>query len=269
MRSAMTGFAKMTLADYLAIKAINNGALSAFARSPAAYKLMMDEGPKEPTPTMVIGSAVHAATLEPEIFTATYSPLEFDGRTREGKAERERIKDENLIPLRIEEYHGVLDMARSFQTHPRIGPMLARATGIEEVAIWSVEAGLCKSRRDVIGDGWIMELKTTASLDRFVPWQFTDLGYHRQAAWYSWGDELLGRSVDQFFFAVVANSAPYESAIYRATENALRIGRSENDELLRRLMRCREMGIWPRHIVELLEADVTPAKMVEIEGVTR
>jgi len=223
--------------------------------------------PDEPTRAMVLGTAVHAALFESERFGDIFAPYEHDGRTKEGKSERADMDARGVIGLPMADYRDALAMAQSLYTHPRVRRLLETATGAEQSAVWTEprKARLCKARRDLVGPGWIADLKTTSDLDRFSPWAVTDLGYYRQAAWYAWGAEVLASPIEHFFFPVVANSAPFESALFRLGEESLAAGRKEMDRLLAAYLRCEDGGSWPRHVPGLLSADASGQRLKEIE----
>jgi exodeoxyribonuclease VIII len=261
------GIHKLSWQEYFALDAINNGRLADFRRSPAACRLRLAE-PIEPTRAMILGTAVHVALLESERFGETYAPLEFDGRTKEGKAERAANAERGAIGLSSDDYRAALAMAHSLYTHPRVRRLIEQANEVETSAVWGepAKARLCKSRRDLVGPGWIADVKTTADLDRFSPWAVTDLGYYRQAAWYKWGSEVLGSPVDHFFLAVVSNTPPYESALFRVADETMAAGQIETQRLLAAYLRCEEMQTWPRHVAELMTATASGARLQEIEN---
>ena len=263
----LPGFHALSFAEYAAVDAVNASKLSDFARSPAACRLRMTE-PEAQTRAMRLGVAVHVALIEPDSFGSLYAPVLHDGRTKAGIAERERVAESGATALSEQEHAEVLAIARSLYTHPRVASLLARATAREQAAVWTAPQGrLCKARRDLVGPGWICDVKTTSDLERFSPWQVTDLGYYRQAAWYAEADRsLTGEAPDHFFLAVAANTPPHESAVFRLSDEAMDAGREENRRLLDLFLECERTGAWPRHVAELLTAEVAFRKMDEIRG---
>lgn len=258
MLLAMTpGFYTLPWSAYEAIDAVNHSRLAWFAKSPAYCRLRLDE-PLAPSRAMLVGVAAHLAFLEPDSLAEAFAVMRFDGRTKDGRAEREAAEARGAARIDAEDLAAALGMAQSAYTHPRVASLLRSCRAKEETAVWidPEHRVLCKARRDLAGEGWIAEFKTTANLERFSPWTVTDLGYHRQAAWYLAADAALGRDPPlDFFFVVVESSKPYASAVYRLSDDALELGREEIRSLLRGYLLCSERGEWPRHVEPLLTAE--------------
>ena len=69
-------FKNISFEEYCAIDAVNNSSLNDFDRSPAYYyakHLAPDREQQEPTPSMLLGTAIHTAVLEFPRFIETYS----------------------------------------------------------------------------------------------------------------------------------------------------------------------------------------------------
>lgn len=255
------GYHQTTWEDYLKIDAVNFTSLNYFYQSPALCKLRMDVK-EEPTRQMIMGAAVHMAVLEPGLFETKFAPVFHDGRTKDGKKERAEIAAEGRAPMPAEDYRSAISMAQSLFTHPRVSRLLSDAIACEQTAVWHMQGARCKARRDLVGPRWVADVKTCASIDRFSPWTVTDRGYYRQAAWYMDADVVISKTVpEHFFFLVVSNSPPFESAVFRLTDDAIRLGQQENTVLLNGYVECAKTGNWPRHIVELLSADVAPRRV--------
>lgn len=249
----------ISFGEYAAIDAVNASALNWYAKSPAFCRMKMAEA-QEPTRAMDLGNAVHFALLEPDRFEREVVYFQHDGRTKDGKKEREDAAADGKIGLRRDDYEAALGMARSLFTHPRVAALWKTVEAVEQTALWTItmqdgKKVRGKARRDVVGPTWLADVKTAASIDRFSPWAVTDNGYYRQAAWYA---EPEGESLEHFFFFVVQSSAPYESAVFRLADEALRLGKSENERLLAGIVKSSTEGTWPRHVEELLVADVAP-----------
>lgn len=250
-----TGYYNLTFAEYSEIRAINHTLLNAYAKSPAYCKLLMDE-PRPATKPMWIGIAAHCYLFEPEQFEKIFAVTDLDGRTKKGRAERERAEAHGLTVLRAEDAEAAKGMATSMRSHPRVETLWNGAIGFEQTAVWRMDGELCKARRDCVGMNWIADFKTTADIDKFSPWVVTDMGYHRQAAWYSLPELILEEKViETFFFFVVETSAPYESAVFLLTNESLNLGSHQELSNLAGFVRSKQTGDWPRHVMPLLTAE--------------
>ena len=241
----------MTWTEYHAVDAVSSTRLRWMARSPAFCKLNMDQ-PPEPTAPMRLGKIVHQLILEPD-FNIRVS--QHDGRTRQGKEDRAVAAQDGLELLTEHEWTAAVAMAESLRTNPRVAALLDRAEALEQSVLWTMKGRECKARRDAVGDGWILEIKTTSNLDRF-PWQSGSLGYPIQAAWYRMANEESGiKSALSFFFAVVCSTAPYESAVF-LLEDAWQEGKRKALTLFEKYLRCEKSGLWPGHVENLLTLSV-------------
>ncbi len=205
---------------------------------------------------MWVGIAAHCWFLEPEQFDKTFCVTDTDGRTTQGKALREYALRNGLVVLKEEDMLQAKGMADSIRSHPRVKRLMDTCIGVEQTAVWRIDDELCKARRDCVGDGWVADFKTTNDLDRFSPWVVTDMGYHRQGAWYTMPERYLeAKEVDTFFFFVVESSPPYESAVFHLAIESLKMGVEQEMANFEGFLKSRATGDWPRHILPLLTAE--------------
>ena len=239
---------RQTFKEYAAVDAVSSSRLRALARSPA-YCRMVRDAPPTPTRAMRLGSALHARVLEPERFAMVYKQQMNDGRTTKGREERDAAARDGIELLDPGDWEAVDAMAISLKTHPRFAALMERAAAIEESVYWERDGRACKARRDMVGDGWILEIKTTTELSRFR-WQVSDLAYDVQAAWYRIAGESQGRPAPAFFFAVVASTAPLESCLL-LLDDPWDEGRRKAIALFDLFVKCELAGSWPAHIEAL------------------
>lgn len=124
---------------------------------------------------MVLGSALHAAMLEPKTFRDLYCcGIKVDRRTKAGKIEWAAFEAENAGKdiLTAESWATCEAMADAIWAHPLASEILS-GPGMQEVcAVWDdPETGVrCKSRMDRVSawDGftWIWDLKKTQPILR-------------------------------------------------------------------------------------------------------
>lgn len=242
--------------DYHAEKRfVSKHMLDLIADSPEKFRAAMDSTEeREPTPSMVLGSAFHCAVLEPERFHERYAvkPEGIDRRTKAGKEafaawEAENAGKEVLDSEQMETIKGMRD---SLLAHPLVGA-LWKQHGISERTIISrdEETGLpLKCRIDRVfpaaSASIAIDLKTCASarpdeFNRVV----ANFRYYVQAAYYR---DLLEKADGKewtFIFIAVETKAPFSVAVYQVSEwLPLGVARYRRD--LAKLAECMKTGEW-------------------------
>lgn len=263
------GMYDLSYDEYHTVDAVRHSWLAALMRSPAACKLEIDDTDLgRETPSLRMGRALHAATLEPLSFNEQFQPFKYTGnaaRTKAGIEERETFRAQGITGLNEAEWAQVSGMAESLQTLPRFKALLGKATMLEKSFIWTRKGRKCKSRIDMGQDiEFLCDIKTCSNLKRFSPYQVTDYGYHRQAAWYLSGYEFLGIEVPRhMYFAVVANTPPHESAVFRLTLESMGTGVDEVNRLFDQFLQCERDRTWTRHEEHLLTAETFPPRQTQ------
>lgn len=230
--------------------------------------------PEPPTPALRLGSAIHMAVLQPDLFATRYAVAPaVDRRTKDGKAAWEAFAVENdgRTILTADEWRECLAVRDSVAAHPTARKLLEGEA--ERSAVWQdADTGVwCKGRFDDIARrvGALTDLKTTADAS---PSAFTRsiyrYGYYLQAAHYLQGAQALG--IDAGFFTVIAveKTAPYCVAVYHIRDDAVQAGYDELRQLLETYARCEETGVWPGYPNEAVEIDLPPYAYYQIEGRT-
>jgi hypothetical protein len=107
------------------------------------------------------------------------------------------------------------------------------------------------------GRFWLCDLKTTRNSDRrkFQSDAFS-LGYHLQFALYTDGFYALTDEFPGFAALAVESKAPWEPAVYTATEDFLARGHDTYQRLMATLSECEATGIWPARATEEMELDL-------------
>lgn len=239
-------------------------------KTPAHAKEHMDH-PSPPTPALRMGSAIHMAVLQPDLFTSRYvAAPSVDRRTKQGKESWEAFLSENegRIVLAADEMAECLAVRRSVASHSTARKLLEGEA--ERSAVWQdADTGVwCKGRFDDIARsiGALTDLKTTADAS---PSSFTRsifrYGYYLQAAHYLRGAQTLG--IDARFFTVIAveKDAPYCVAVYHIRDEAIEAGAKELRPLLEIYARCEETGIWPGYPPEAVEIDMPSYGYYEVQ----
>lgn len=226
---------------------ISNSGISEFIKSPYHfwYTYLSGQCMREETPAMRLGTAVHAAILEPALFEAQYVRApDVDRRTKEGKEAWANLPS-NAIALRHTEYDTCISMRNAIESTNVARKLLADG---EPEASYYVEMCdlLCKCRPDWVTDKLIVDVKTTedASESGFKR-SAMKYGYHRQAAFYLDVLEAYGEPKDGFVFMVVEKNPPYATAFYYAADDMIEAGRREYMAALETMKQCFKQDRWP------------------------
>lgn len=238
--------------DYLAINAVSNSYLGRLAECPA--KVLV---PREDTPSLILGRAVHKAVLEGhEAFNEEFAiGPEVDKRTRAGKEEWAAFEAENQGKqiLKKEDSDKVLCMANAVFRHPWASKLLAE-NATEQTIIWvdKVTGFLCKARPDAVPDEGkmvLIDLKTTsdASEQGFLR-SVIKYGYARGSAFYIDGyNSAMKSKIDSFIHIAVEPEEPYRTEIYILDNAFIDWGRQEYKNLLATEKDCRTKGEYPHY----------------------
>lgn len=218
------------------MKPVHFSRLKLMARSPLHY-LAAEQGDGQDTPSMRLGRLVHFLVLGGAFAV-------YDGR-RAGK-EWEEFKTAHLGTeiFTASEVDTAQPIADAVFAHPDAVDLL---TGERERVIeWTMAGRACAGRVDVLGAGFVTDLKTAADAapERFAR-QALRMGYHAQLDWYGYGAELagLGKRPARFIVAV-ETKPPYVVQPFELSEAALEQGRRLWWGWWERLLGCERSGVW-------------------------
>lgn len=256
------------MSQYQTIDALGSTRLGWMSVSPKQYKYMC-EAPHIDTPATALGTALHMAALEPDLFHQSYA-LEPDPAivcpTAKSPRATNAYKDAVIAMerdgkkvLRMEDMGKVAGMAQAIRSHGPARSLIQKATAFEVTAIWNRGDHQCRGRFDILGDGIIADIKTTRNLRDFSPWVLTRMGYYRQAGWYDDGAKRNGLEPKHFFFIAVENVPPFDVGVFVLDRETILVGTQEANRLLMRLEQCEREGEWPGMFPELEKADLTDA----------
>jgi hypothetical protein len=241
-------------AEYRALPALNISRLKELRKSPRHYRHACDS-PAPPSPAMILGTAAHCATLEPERFSRDYAL--WTRRTASGRMAPRSGKEweafvaehEGRAILTGDEAAAALVMSDSVRRDPVAAKYLE--TGDPEATmLWTLGERQCKGRADWLteldGEPVVVGLKTTRDVRHFAfASSAARLGYHLQWAWYFDGyREITGRTPRMVEIAVESDP-PHAVVVYAITEDILAQGRDDYLALLERLDYCERTGEWP------------------------
>ncbi|EEG9548385.1 exodeoxyribonuclease VIII, partial [Escherichia coli] len=197
--------------NYHAGPGVSKSQLDDIADTPALY-LWRKNAPVDTTKTKTLdlGTAFHCRVLEPEEFSNRFIVApEFNRRTNAGKEEEKAFLMEcastGKTVITAEEGRKIELMYQRVMALP-LGQWLVESAGHAESSIYweDPETGiLCRCRPDKIIPEfhWIMDVKTTADIQRFKT-AYYDYRYHVQDAFYSDGYEAQFGVLPTFVFLV-------------------------------------------------------------------
>ena len=228
--------------DYHAYPAWNKSSLDLIARSPAHYKF---SAPREASRAMEIGSAVHAAVLEPEVFKRDYVLLQ-DVTDRRSSVYKEAVKVHGSASVLTGTEAVMVECIRETVQHDII-----KRPGHAEISVFATcsETGLLiKCRFDYLTlCGAAIDLKTTqdSRASEFAKSVY-NYRYHVQDAFYRHVYRCAtGKELNSFSFLAVEKEAPYFSAVYEIDQDAQEIGKYYALRDLKTASECERSGHWP------------------------
>jgi exodeoxyribonuclease VIII len=229
-----------------------------FSRSPAHYRCAV-VSPREPTPSMRLGTTVHKLLLG--------GPLCVYPGERRGKAWdafRDAHRGEEII-TETEHLHAAR-IADAVDSHPIAPRLLA---GVHERRIdWSNLGRACSSTPDVVGEDFLTDLKT-ASTTQPEKFKFgcLRLAYHAQLAFYLDAVRVAtGRVIEKAYLVGVETEPPFCVTVLRLTPRTLLEGRKLNRMWMEQLLNCEASGAWPGYVQSEVSWDIDGDVGLIIDG---
>lgn len=251
---------------YKSWDAINIHGLMPIDMTPAHCRYELDN-PREATPEMEVGSAIHIATFEPERFDREYylGTQEYDGRTKEGKitqaeellAAGARKVIRKLANRDRVDADSVVGMSQALWHHKPSATFLKMPGRCEVSALWEdPDTGiLCKGRFDKLIEPHgrvpqqiIADLKSTGSgmADQFsFSKTIAKFYYDAQAEWYKWGVRTLTGKEPLHVFLVCENTAPYIPNWGSLDDISMQAGVGKFRRWLDLYSKCLKAESWP------------------------
>jgi hypothetical protein len=203
---------------YFSVEALSASGAKLLLKSPAHFR-ENQVNPPEPTPSMALGTATHAAILEPHRNDPfVIRPADLDRRTKDGKARWDALVAEaGAMPIITQDE---ADAIRRMRDAVHAVPMLADAIakGQTEVPLfWSGRGVPCKAKADLVVGDTIIDLKTCTDASRAGFFgNVKKYQYHLQARHYL--DGFGAQGVNTFLFVALETTRPHGLAIYELTQ---------------------------------------------------
>ena len=241
----------LPMEDYLAHPGIGSSQLKKILTSPADFRAALSQKGTE-TKATSLGTAVHMAILEPELFAASYAlqPEDWGPRNKgEGYKKWKAFKEENdgKDCISFEDGELLRRVLEACNKHKSL--RMITANGKPEVtAVCTYRGQRLKARADwLTADGWIWDVKTTSkevddnNLGKTVFFN----GYHFQAAHHSLVFREAGVDIKGFGWIFISTQTPAVHVITRrASEEVLDAGVYDHTFAFETLKRCQLSGQW-------------------------
>lgn len=250
------------------IHALNMSTLKHMDTSPAhCFEALTnaDVGAKTPqqTANLDLGSAIHTAILEPDLFVDAYHVHPKGNKnSNDYKVAAGELRMAGWTLLSQKDIDTCNRITEKIQRTPSAARDLIRAASATEVS-YVIEGPFgipCKVRPDLEVEeaGIIVDLKSTRSAKRYeFERQMEGLGYHLSVPWYM--DNLERHAPGkwtQHMFLCVEKEPPYEFAIFTVKPDALALAQREVDRLYSDFAKCLLEGSWPGYPREVQSVGV-------------
>jgi exodeoxyribonuclease VIII len=198
---------------------------------------------REETASQRLGTALHAALLEPAKFEAQIAIApECDRRTKDGKAvwEAFQLQAEGRTVITADQGESLAGMVEAVKASKAAAGLL-RMANVREVSVFATDPliGLpIKARLDAWAPGdrgeFIVDIKTTSGLASRSEFERTlaSYGYGAQAAFYMRVARAAGLKVSEFIFIAVETSDPYGVGCYALDEEIVALFEPEVDRAI-------------------------------------
>ena len=276
-------------ATYHALDAASQSRLKVLdTKSPKHLRYSIDN-PKESTPALTWGSAIHDAALLPDVFDEKYGmALQCEAITGKGtqcsntgsvscdghwycgiKGHNPGGPADQIEVLTQEQYESSLLIRDNIHAHPSASFLLD--CELKELSVtWIDEATglLCKGRFDALSnDGTIIaDIKSCRDASKIAfSKQIYDYGYHMQAAYYIQGARAHDIPAEHFVIIAVEKAPPYEMAVYDIHAEAVDAGTQALRPLMAQYAECLEKNEWPGYPTKAIPITLPPYAWKQIE----
>jgi len=224
-------------------------------KTPLHYLKSRLHGGTKQTPAMALGSAMHTAFFEPDLFDLRHIVApDVDRRTKKGKAEWKEFVENNIgkSVLTVEQNDAIDRMKESIASVSEIAKYTTggqaertffRPSNNPHIPI----SYKCRTDYWQSDQNRIVDLKTSISANApFFMRSVINYGYHVQDAFYSdMIDYFEGQGGVEYVLLVVENVQPYDVAVYQLDDEFRKQGRQIYRDGISTLARCFQSDRWP------------------------
>lgn len=240
---------------------VSKSMLDKLAETPAHLRDWLDNPEHDQTPPMMIGSAVHCATLQPDRFETDYIVMpDIDGRTSEAGAFRKAAEKKGKQVLRDIDARWVKAITVRVRDTISWRRWMNSSPLIESSIVWEMDGYLCRARPDMIVPDLkiIVDLKTTALSCNNFPREIFRRRYHWQAYWYLKAAANIGIECNSFVMLAAHKSRPFLISLHeiRYDTETFAIAAEECEAAFDTYKTCMRSGQWPGYPHEPIPVQV-------------
>lgn len=236
------------------------------------YKHMLKRIPDTDTPAMAFGRALHCYVLEGcEIFDRLFlvddGPINPSTGKHYGPSKKRdewiyQVEESGREAVTEEDGIKILDMDDSVHAHPLITELDLLSGEPEVVRRRQIDGIWCQCRIDMMGQGWLIDLKTVSDIDQFeaAVWRYN---YVRQLAFYRL---LAAEYIDACYLIAVEKKPPYRCGVWKPTDEALEDAKHSNELSLGAFASCRQINSWPTGYEYMRSLSPTSGRGGEYDG---
>ena len=237
----------MTNEQYHAYPAISNSGLTLIDISPADFAYAE---PRETTRAMEIGTAIHAALLEPAAFAIDYLLLRDVADRRCSEYKQAIASHSKAHVLTGKEADKITGMMASVSINNEATELLSRKghSELSAFVMCPVNEVLMKCRFDrITHDFEVIDIKKTQD-SRYESFQrsIAKYRYHVQDAFYSYVFECItGTPLASFRFLAIEENSPHKNKLYEMDDESKQVGHRIAMRNLATYAECERNGDYP------------------------
>ncbi len=226
----------------------SSGARTLLATCPAKFRWQMTN-PSPPNTNFDFGHVAHKLVLGRGGIVKVIGAKDF--RTKIAQTERDQAYADNKIPILIADFERAQWMEDAIRKHPYAGDLFKNGSGEQSLFWRDAESGvMCRARPDWLpapGSAIFADYKTCASADPdFLQRQIANFGYHRQAAWYMDGIQMLKLCDNpRFLFVFQEKDPPHLITVIELTLEDIDRAAVENRKARAVFANCQAKNDWP------------------------
>lgn len=240
----------LTNAEYRAQRGYSKSDLDYIHQSPALLEWARN-APSDGSEAVELGTHVHCAILEPDVFANTYRKAPDGGRTAADRARveafAEHCRASGKICLDADTYDMVIAMRDSVLAHPTARELLT-SPGVSESSIFGEMEGVrVKCRPDRIAEGRhiLVDVKKVDDI-RHLKRSIEEYRYYVQASFYSDIYEQWSGHKPRFIFVAVGERRSigrHPVRVFELDQSDIEDGRQEYMEDLELVREMEEFGV--------------------------